>query len=90
MVCRKRPTHFSLKSSMPDMYSRFLNDGGSVTAQQPSLNSPEVVTAQACVLFSRRRPLSFYSVLLFNLADCKVFQCNRFFFHGVMTPSLMS
>ena len=43
---------------------------GFVIEQWPSLTSFEFVTAQACVVFSRRRPMSFYSVLLINLADC--------------------
>ena len=73
------------------MCFRFLNDGGFVIVQWPSLNSSEFVTAQTCVLVSRRRPLSFVQCVSAQLCrQCEVFQCNRFFFRGVVTPSLMS
>ena len=32
-ICRKSPPHFSMKSSMPDVCFRFLNDGGFVIVQ---------------------------------------------------------
>ena len=90
-VIKEEPATYLSEFSQARHWScRIHNDGG-LSLYSPSGGSHSNLFQLKPVVFSQTMTTVFNSALQVNLARlCEVCQCNRFFLHGIITPSLKS